>query len=46
MAASKKEHRKVFEAIKGSKPKKAEQAVRDHYLNAKIRLIKGMNKSL
>jgi len=46
IAASRTEHRKVFEAIKDNKPEKAEKAVRDHHLNAKNRLIKGMNKSL
>jgi DNA-binding GntR family transcriptional regulator len=46
IAASRKEHRRIFEAIKGIKPTRAEQLVRDHYLYAKNRLIKGMNKSL
>jgi DNA-binding GntR family transcriptional regulator len=46
MAASKKEHRRIFEAVEGNKPEKAEQAVRDHHVNAKNRLIKGMTKSL
>ncbi len=46
MAASKTEHRKMFHAIKENKPEEAEQAVREHHLNAKNRLIKGMNKSL
>ena len=45
-AASRKEHRKIFEAISNLKPAKAEQLVRDHYLRAKVRLIKGINKSL
>jgi DNA-binding GntR family transcriptional regulator len=46
MAASKRDHKRIFEAIKGIKPTKAEQLVRNHYLHAKNRLIKGMNKSL
>ena len=46
MPAAKKEHRKIFEAIKCLKAAKADQLVRDHYLQAKNRLIKRMNKSL
>lgn len=46
LAASRREHKKIFEAIKGIRPAKAEQLVRDHYLHAKNRLIKGINKSL
>ena len=43
---SKEEHRDIFEAIKVGNPEKAESLVRDHYLGAKTRLIKYMNKSL
>jgi DNA-binding GntR family transcriptional regulator len=46
IAASTKEHRKIFEAIKNRDPIKAEQLMRDHLLQAKNRLIKYMNKSL
>jgi DNA-binding GntR family transcriptional regulator len=46
MPAAKREHRKIFEAIKGLKAAKADQLVRDHYLQAKNRLIKRINKSL
>ena len=46
MAASIKEHRKIFEAIKERKPVKAEQLMRNHLVCAKSRLIKYLNKSL
>ena len=46
IAASKMEHRKIFEAIQQVKPAMAERLVRNHYVNAKNRLIKGMNRSL
>jgi DNA-binding GntR family transcriptional regulator len=46
MAASVKEHRKIFEAIKERKAVKAEQLMRNHLLCAKNRLIKFINKSL
>ena len=46
MTASKLDHRKILEAIRDNKPEKAEQLIRDHYVDAKNRLIKGMNKSL
>jgi len=46
IAASIKEHRKIFEAIKERKPQKVEQLMRDHLFHAKNRLIKYMNKSL
>lgn len=46
MAASIKEHRRIFEAIKERKPVKAEQLMRNHLICAKSRLIKYLNKSL
>jgi len=46
MAASIKEHRKIFEAMKARKAVKAEQLMRNHLLCAKNRLIKFINKSL
>jgi DNA-binding GntR family transcriptional regulator len=46
MAASKTEHRKIFEAIRDLKAAKAEMLVRKHYLQAKTRLIKGIHRSL
>lgn len=46
MAASVKEHRKIFEAMKERKAAKAEQLMRNHLLYAKNRLIKYLNKSL
>jgi DNA-binding GntR family transcriptional regulator len=46
MAASIKEHRKIFEAMKERKAVKAEQLMRNHLLCAKNRLIKFINKSL
>jgi len=46
MAASVKEHRKIFEAMKERKAVKAEQLMRNHLLCAKNRLIKFINKSL
>lgn len=46
LAASRRDHKKILEAMKGVKPAKAEQLVREHYLHAKNRLIKGINKSL
>ena len=46
MAASVKEHRKIFEAMKERKAVKAEQLMRSHLLCAKNRLIKFINKSL
>jgi len=46
MAASVKEHRKIFEAMKARKAVKAEQLMRNHLLCAKNRLIKFINKSL
>ncbi len=46
MAASVKEHRKIFEAMKARKAVKAEQLMRNHLLYAKNRLIKFINKSL
>lgn len=46
IAASKKEHRKIFEAIREGKAVKAEQLMRNHLLRAKNRLIKYLNKSL
>jgi DNA-binding GntR family transcriptional regulator len=46
MAASVKEHRKIFEAIQARKAVKAEQLMRNHLLCAKNRLIKFINKSL
>ena len=46
IAASIKEHWKIFEAIKEGKAVKAEQLMRNHLLRAKNRLIKYLNKSL
>jgi len=46
MAASVKEHRKIFEAIKQRNPVKAENLMRNHLVCAKNRLIKHLNKSL
>jgi len=46
MAASVKEHRKIFEAMKERKAVKAEQLMRNHLLCAKNRLIRFINKSL
>jgi DNA-binding GntR family transcriptional regulator len=46
MAASVKEHRKIFEAMKARNAVKAEQLMRNHLLYAKNRLIKFINKSL
>lgn len=46
MAASVKEHRKIFEAMKARKAVKVEQLMRNHLLCAKNRLIKFINKSL
>jgi DNA-binding GntR family transcriptional regulator len=46
MAASKTEHRKIFEAIRDLKAAKAEMLVRRHYVQAKTRLIKGIHMSL
>jgi DNA-binding GntR family transcriptional regulator len=40
------EHRQIFRAVKERKPIKAEQAVRDHLLRSKNRLMKRLNKSL
>jgi len=46
MAASVKEHRKIFKAMKERKAVTAEQLMRNHLLYAKNRLIKFINKSL
>jgi len=46
IAASIKEHRKIFEAIKAGMAVKAEQLMRNHRFCAKNRLIKFLNKSL
>jgi len=46
MAASIKEHREIFQAMKERKAVKAEQLMRNHLLCAKNRLIKFINKSL
>ena len=46
MAASIKEHRKIFKAMKERKAAKAEQLMRNHLLFAKNRLVKFINKSL
>jgi DNA-binding GntR family transcriptional regulator len=44
--ASRKEHRKIFEAIKEAKSEKAERLVRDHYLKTKNCHIRAACKSL
>ncbi len=46
MPAANKEHRAIFDAIKALEPEKAEQLVREHYLNGTGRLIKHMSRSL
>lgn len=46
MQASIREHKKILEAIKERKGQKAEKLTRDHFLNAKKRLIRYINKSL
>jgi len=46
MAASIKEHRKIFGAIREGKAAKAEQLMRNHLVCAKKRLLKYLNKSL
>ena len=45
-AASRKAHGKIFETIKEAKPAKAEQLVRDHYLQTKNCHIRAVHKSL
>jgi len=45
-AASRKEHRRIFEAIKEAQPAKAERLVRDHYLKTKNCHIRAACKSL
>jgi DNA-binding GntR family transcriptional regulator len=46
IAASNRDHRNVLQAIKESKPDKAEKVMRKHVLDAKNRLIKWLYKSL
>jgi len=44
--ASNREHKKILNAIKARNGQKAEKLLRDHFLNAKTRLIRYLNKSL
>jgi DNA-binding GntR family transcriptional regulator len=45
-AASRKEHKKIFEAIKEARSAKAERLVRDHYLKTKNCHVRAVCKSL
>ena len=40
------EHRKILKAIKEAKPQRVEKLIRDHYLKAKNRYIRYLNKTL
>ncbi len=44
--ASRKEHRKIFDAIRDAKPEKAERLVREHYLKTKSCHVRAIYKSL
>jgi DNA-binding GntR family transcriptional regulator len=46
IAASKRDHRKILQAIKENKPEKAERMMRKHLIDARNRLIKSLYKSL
>ncbi len=41
-----KEHREIFDAIKNREPIKVEALIREHYLSAKNRLLKTLNRTL